>query len=56
MSHMCLMWWFNCSVVSDSLCPMTVAHQAPLSMGSSKQEYWSRLPSHSPGGSSPPKD
>ena len=24
--------------------PWTVAHQAPLSMGSSKQEYWSGLP------------
>ena len=23
---------------------MTVAHQAPLSMGFSKQEYWSRVP------------
>ena len=27
--------------------PWTVAHQAPLSMGCSRQEYWSRL--HSPG-------
>ena len=26
----------------------TVAHQAPLSMGSSRQEYWSRLPCPSP--------
>ena len=25
--------------------PWTVAHQAPLSMGFSRQEYWSRLPS-----------
>ena len=24
--------------------PWTVAHQAPLSMGFSKQEYWSGLP------------
>ena len=24
--------------------PWTVAHQAPLSMGFSRQEYWSRLP------------
>ena len=29
--------------------PWTVAHQAPLSMGFSKQEYWSRLPFPSPG-------
>ena len=27
----------------------TVAHQAPLSMGCSKQEYWSGLPCPSPG-------
>ena len=24
--------------------PMTIAHQAPLSMGFSRQEYWSGLP------------
>ena len=29
--------------------PWTVAHQAPLSVGSSRQEYWSRLPLPSPG-------
>ena len=29
--------------------PWTVAHQASLSMGFSKQEYWSGLPSPSPG-------
>ena len=28
---------------------MTVAHQAPLSMGFPRQEYWSRLPFPSPG-------
>ena len=27
----------------------TVAHQAPLSMGFSRQEYWSGLPCPSPG-------
>ena len=32
------------SVVSDSASPWTVAHQAPLSMGFSRQEYWSGLP------------
>ena len=31
------------SVVSDSVTPWTVAHQAPLSMGFSRQEYWNRL-------------
>ena len=36
--------------MSDSLAtPWTVAHQAPLSMGFSRQEYWSGLPFHSPG-------
>ena len=29
--------------------PWTVAHQAPLSVGSSRQEYWSRLPFPPPG-------
>ena len=29
--------------------PSTVAHQAPLSMESSRQEYWSGLSLHSPG-------
>ena len=28
--------------------PWTVAHQAPLSMGFSRQEYWSGLPFPSP--------
>ena len=31
-------------VLSDSATPWTVAHQAPLSMGFSKQEYWNGLP------------
>ena len=29
--------------------PWTVARQAPLSMGFSRQEYWSGLPFSSPG-------
>ena len=29
--------------------PWTVAHQAPLFMGFSRQEYWSGLPFPSPG-------
>ena len=37
--------------MSDSLCPYEcVASQARLSMGFSKQEYWSGLPCPSPGG------
>ena len=34
----------------------TVAHQAPLTMGFSRQEYWSGLPCPPPGESSPPRD
>ena len=34
----------SCSVVSDSSTPWTVAHQAHLSMGFSRPEYWSGLP------------
>ena len=35
--------------MSDSFAtPWTGAHQAPLSIGFSKQEYWSRLPFPSP--------
>ena len=32
-----------CSVMSNSATPWTVAHQPPLSMGFSRQEYWSGL-------------
>jgi len=36
--------------MSDSLAPsLTVAHQAPLSMGFPRQKYWSGLPFASPG-------
>ena len=37
------------SRVRLSATPWTVAHQAPLSMGFSRQEYWSGLPFPSPG-------
>jgi hypothetical protein len=39
------------SVMSDSLHPhgLYVAHQAPLSMGLPRQEYWSGLPFSLPG-------
>ena len=44
----CLYLFFVCvshSVLSDSFAtPWTVALQAPLSLGFSRQEYWSRLP------------
>ena len=35
-------------VKSDSATPWTTAYQAPLSMGFSRQEYWSGLPLLSP--------
>ena len=35
--------------MSGSLTPWTVARQASLSVGFSRQEYWSGLPSPSPG-------
>ena len=38
------------SVISDSFeIPWAVAHQAPLLIGFSRQEYWSGLPIPSPG-------
>ena len=38
------------SVVSDSLATQwTVVHKAPLSVGVSRQEYWSGLPFPPPG-------
>ena len=39
-----------CSVISDFVTPWSVAHQAPLSIGFPRQEYWSGL--HFP----PPRD
>ena len=44
------------SQVQLSVTPWTVVRQAPLSMGCSRQEYWSRLPCPPPGGSSRPRD
>ena len=39
-----------CSLVSDSFAtPGAIAHQASLSMGFSRQEYWSGMPFPSPG-------
>ena len=40
-----MVWWFSPTLAT----PWTVAHQAPLSMGFSRQEYWSGLPFPSPG-------
>ena len=41
--------FYPCSVMSDSATPWTIAHQAPLSIGFSSQEYLSELPCHPPG-------
>ena len=43
--HVCILT----SVMSDSVILWTVARQARLSMGFSRQEYWSGLPFPSPG-------
>ena len=49
----CWLWWWgssnNVSCIQLFASPWTVAHQAPLSMGFSRQEYWSGLPFPSPG-------
>ena len=42
--HACML-----SCVQLFTTPWATAHQAPLSMGFPKQEYWSRLPALSPG-------
>ena len=42
------------SVMSNSLVLWTIDHQAPLSMGFSRQEYWNVLPFLSPGDLSNP--
>ena len=40
----CVCVMLSCSAVSDSFATAwTIAHQAPLSMGFSRQEFWSRL-------------
>ena len=45
--HVCMLRCFSC--VWLSVTPWIVALQAPLSMGFSRQEYWSGLPFSSPG-------
>ena len=44
MAYMCML-----SHVKLFATPRSVAHQAPLSMGFSRQESWNRLPFPSPG-------
>ena len=45
--HACMVSGFNNARLSVTL--WTEAHQAPLSVGFSRQEYWSGLPFPSPG-------
>ena len=42
--------------MSDSVNLSTVAHQVPLPVGFSRQEYWSGLPCPSPGDLPDPRD
>ena len=39
----------NAQLLQSCLTPCTAAHQAPLSVGFSRQEYWSGLPCPPPG-------
>ena len=48
----CMLTCFSCVWLSATL--WSVAHQAPLSMGFSRQEYWSGLPCLPPGDLSDP--
>ena len=52
------LWMYMCvlSHVQFSATPWTGALQAPLSMGFSRQEYWSRLPFLNVRASSQPRD
>ena len=43
----CMLSHFSCVRLFVTL--RTIGHQAPMSMGFSRQEYWSRLPFSSPG-------
>ena len=43
-AHCCACVLSRFSRVQLFVTPWTVAHEAPLSMGFSRQEYWSRLP------------
>ena len=47
--HIYIYIYASCSVVSKCATPWTVAHQASLSIGFPRQEYWSGLPFPSPG-------
>ena len=56
-SQSSLLSLLSCSVMSNSFStPRTVAHQAPLSVGFARWEYWSGLPFPSPGDLPGPRD
>ena len=47
LTHSFILCWLDACMLSRVwlfVTPLTVAHQAPLSMGFSRQEYWSGLP------------
>ena len=44
--HVCVLSHFSCVQLFSN--PWTIAHQAPLSMVFSQQEYWSGVPFPSP--------
>ena len=48
------MYVLSLSIMSDFAAPWTIAHHAPLSMGSPGQEHWSGLPFPPPGDLSDP--
>ena len=47
--HLLFIWWFLTKLCLTLETPWTVARQASLFMGFSRQEYWSGLPFPSPG-------
>ena len=52
--HVCVLSHFSRGQIFVT--PCALAHQTPLSMGFSRQEYWSGLPCPPPGESSRPRD
>ena len=53
---MCMFVLSRFSHIQLFVIPWTVTHQSPLSMGFSRQEYWSGLPCPPSRGSFPPRD
>ena len=47
--HVCVCMFSHLNCVLLFATPWTIAHQAPLSMGFSRQESWHALPCPSPG-------